>query len=83
MIDQIVERLADPVVTKGLWQVGIATVLAVLVLVATYVRGFDVSLEKEFGVALVRGFVQIVAMGMVVGVLFTVDLAWSWIASCS
>ncbi|HKL30657.1 MAG TPA: hypothetical protein VJ898_15495 [Natrialbaceae archaeon] len=60
---QIADRLVDPVVAKGLWQVGIATVLAVPVLVATYVRGFDVSLEKEFGVALTRGFLRSLPWG--------------------
>jgi len=65
----------EPVVLKGLLQVGAATLLALAVIGLS--RWRKLALETELGVAFVRGFVQIVAMGLLIGVLLTVPLAWS------
>ncbi|SEW26620.1 ABC transporter permease [Natrinema salifodinae] len=69
------EQFTDPVLLTGLAQVAVAAVLAALVVGLSHVRGL--ALERELGVALVRGLVQIVAMGSIVGLLLTVDFAWS------
>jgi len=71
----IAEQLTDPVVLEGLTQVAAAMVLAFLVLGVVSLRGLD--LEATWGVALGRGFVQVLAMGAVVGLLFSVPLALS------
>ncbi len=68
-------RAQDPVVLKGLVQVGAATLLALVVVAGS--RWRRLALETELGVAFVRGFVQIVAVGLLIGVLLTVPLAWS------
>ena len=67
--------LLDPVVVKGLAQVGAATALAAVVLALSYVR--DLDLERELGGAFVRGFVQVLAMGALIGVLFSIPLEFS------
>jgi putative ABC transport system permease protein len=41
------------------------------------VRGL--ALEREFSVALVRGFVQVLVMGSLIGVLLDVRYVWSWL----
>jgi putative ABC transport system permease protein len=71
----LLEQFRDPVLLRGLVQVAAASILAALVVGLSRFRGL--ALERELGVALVRGFVQIVAMGSVVGLLLTVDLVWS------
>ncbi|NEU57971.1 ABC transporter permease [Halorussus sp. MSC15.2] len=71
----LLEQLRDPVVLRGLAQVGVASALAALVLGISYLRNLD--LESELGRAFVRGFVQVVAMGAFIGVLFTVPFVWS------
>lgn len=71
----LLEQLRDPVVLKGLAQVGVASVLAALVLGVSSFR--DLDLESELGRAFVRGFVQVVAMGAFIGVLFSVPFVWS------
>ncbi|MGQ3412857.1 ABC transporter permease [Natrinema sp. LN54] len=68
-------QFADPVLRRGLGQVAVAAVLAALVVGLSHLRGL--SLERELGVALVRGFVQIVTMGSIVGLLLTAEFAWS------
>jgi putative ABC transport system permease protein len=70
-----VDQFRDPTVVKGLAQVAVASLLAVVVLGISYVRNLD--LETELGRAFVRGFVQVIAMGAVIGVLFSVSLVWS------
>ena len=70
-----VDQLRDPVVLKGLAQVAVASTLAVLVLGVSYLR--DLGLETELGRAFVRGFVQVVAMGAFIGILFSVPFVWS------
>ncbi|UPV76165.1 iron export ABC transporter permease subunit FetB [Halorussus limi] len=71
----LIEQLRDPVVLRGLAQVGVASALAALVLGVSYLRNLD--LESELGRAFVRGFVQVVAMGAFIGVLFAVPFVWS------
>jgi len=68
-------RAQEPVALDGLLQVAAATLLAVAVVALSRWRTLD--LESELGIAFVRGFVQIVAMGLLIGVLLTVPLAWS------
>lgn len=65
----------DPVVVKGLAQVAAATALAGVVLGLSYVR--DLELERELGGAFARGFVQVLAMGALIGVLFSIPLSYS------
>jgi putative ABC transport system permease protein len=74
-IEDVWVRAQEPVVMDGLWQVGAAALLAAVVIALS--RGRRLALETELGGAFVRGFVQIVAMGLLVGVLLTVPLAWS------
>jgi putative ABC transport system permease protein len=68
-------RAREPVVLEGLMQVGAATLLAIVVIGLS--RWRKLALETELGVAFVRGFVQVVAMGLLIGLLLTVPLAWS------
>ena len=75
MSPPLLDRLSEPVVVKGLAQVGVASSLAAVVLVISYLRNLDV--ETELGRAFIRGFIQVLAMGAVIGVLFSLQLAWS------
>ena len=75
MLQDTLNHVQDPVVLEGLAQVGAATVLAALVVLLSWRRGLE--LESELSVAFVRGFVQVVAVGLVIGVLLTVPVAWS------
>ena len=75
MLQDLLGYVQDPIVTEGLAQVGAATVLAALVVLLSWRRGLE--LEAELSVAFVRGFVQVVAVGLVIGVLLTVPVAWS------
>ncbi len=68
-------QLRDPVLLKGLAQVAAATALAAVVLGLSYLR--DLGMERELGGAFARGFVQVVAMGALIGVLFSIPLAAS------
>lgn len=71
----LLEQFRDPVLLTGLVQVAVASLLATLVVGLSRMRGL--TLERELSVALVRGLIQIVAMGSIVGLLLTVDLIWS------
>ena len=75
MLEDIVTHVQDPIVLQGLTQVGAAAVLAALVVLLSRRRGLE--LGSELSIAFVRGFVQIVAVGLVIGVLLTVPVAWS------
>jgi len=75
VLEELLEQLTDPILRTGLEQVVVAAVLAALVVGLSHLRGL--TLEREFGVALVRGLVQIVTMGSIVGVLLTADFVWS------
>jgi len=68
-------RVQEPVVLEGLAQVGAAAVLAALVVLLSRRRGLQ--LETELSLAFVRGLLQIVAVGLVIGLLLTVPVAWS------
>lgn len=68
-------QLQDPVLVKGLAQVAAATALAAVVLGLSYVR--DLGLERELGGSFARGFVQVLAMGALIGVLFSIPLPFS------
>ena len=65
----------DPVVVEGALQVAAALVPAVAVIGLSRLR--ELELEAEIGVSLVRGLVQILAIGSVLGLLLSVQLAWS------
>ena len=68
-------QLRDPVLVEGLAQVAAATALAAVVLGLSYLR--DLDMERELGGAFARGFVQVVAMGALIGVLFSIPLSFS------
>jgi putative ABC transport system permease protein len=63
------------VLVTGLAQVAAATAIAAVVLGLSYLR--ELGLERELGGAFARGFVQVVAMGALIGVLFSIPLAAS------
>lgn len=69
------ESLQDPIVLEGLAQAGAAAALAVVVIVVARLQ--RLGLSGELAVATARGFVQLVAMGAVVGLLLTAPLPWS------
>lgn len=71
----LLDQLSDPNVGKGLWQVLAASGLAAAVLLVSRLRGLD--LEAELGRAFGRGFVQVLAMGAVIGLLFSLRFGWS------
>ncbi|PSP87746.1 ABC transporter permease [Halobacteriales archaeon QS_4_69_34] len=75
MSPSLLDQLSEPVVAKGLVQVGAASVLAGVVLIVSYLR--NLGIEIELGRSFVRGFVQVLAMGAVIGILFSLRLAWS------
>jgi len=68
-------QLQEPIVLTGLLQVGAASLLALLVVGLS--RWHRLTLESELSLAFARGFAQIVAMGLLIGVLLTVEVAWS------
>ncbi|MDY6776048.1 MAG: ABC transporter permease [Halobacteria archaeon] len=72
MIESLVESFEDPVVLKGLKQVGAATAIALVVLAVSSLRGL--GLEREMGAAFVRGFVQVLLMGSVIGLILTLPV---------
>ncbi len=71
----VVEQLQDPIVKKGLFQVTAAFIFAGIVMSLSYWRGL--ALEKELTRAFLRGFVQVLAMGALIGVLFSLAFGWS------
>ena len=71
----LLDQFRDPAVIEGFVQVAVASALAAVVLGVSYLR--RLALERELGYAFVRGLVQVVAMGAVIGVLFAVPLVWS------
>lgn len=68
-------RVQEPVVMEGLVQVAAASGLAAVVVGLSRVR--RLAMETELGVAFVRGLIQILVMGLLIGVLLTVPRAWS------
>lgn len=75
VLSDVLAHLQDPVVWEGLGQVGAASLLALLVVGLSRWRAL--RLEAELGVAFVRGLLQVVAVGIVIGFLLTVHVAWS------
>ncbi|MCS3753608.1 putative ABC transport system permease protein [Salinibacter ruber] len=75
MSQDLLNHIQDPIVWTGLTQVGAAAVLAALVVLLSRRRGL--GLEAELSISFARGFVQIVAVGLVIGGLLTVPVAWS------
>jgi putative ABC transport system permease protein len=69
------DRVTDPVVVRGLFQVAAATALAAVVIAISSLR--NLNLERELGGSFVRGFVQVLAMGVLIGALFAIPLAYS------
>lgn len=67
----------DAEVLKGLYQVGAAVAIALVVVGISWFRGL--ALEKEFSIALIRGFVQVLVMGSLIGILLSVQYFWSWL----
>lgn len=74
-LEQVWRQAQQPVVLEGLSQVAAASLLALVVVALSRWRRLE--LERELGGAFLRGFVQIVAVGLIIGALLTVDLAWS------
>jgi len=68
-------HLHDPVVREGLLQVLAASLLAGVVVGLSRVR--TLNMEGELTAAFLRGIVQILGMGLLIGALLTVPLAWS------
>ena len=82
MLLSLASALADvwaqaqqPVVLQGLLQVGAASVLALLVVALSRWRGLRMT--GELSGAFLRGLLQIVAVGLVIGALLTVPVGWS------
>jgi len=74
VLQDLLNHLHDPVVWTGVRQVGAATILAGLVVAVSWQRGLH--LETELSIAFMRGFLQVVAVGLVIGALLTVPLRW-------
>lgn len=72
---EILSSFQEPEVLKGLMQVVAASVLAAIVIGLSYFRNLD--LERELSGAFVRGFIQVVAMGALIGLLFSIPLRFS------
>lgn len=74
-LDGLWSRVQDPLVAKGFLQVGASSVLAALVVAGAYAR--RLGLAGELTTAFLRGLVQVLVMGLIVGFLLTVELLWS------
>jgi len=64
----------DSTVVRGAVQIGAALVVVAVVLVGTRLWGFEAAFERDVVGALGRGVVQLLVVGSVVGLLFTVPL---------
>ena len=74
-VETFLEHATDPAVRTGFVQIGIAAALAAVVVWVAYVR--DLGLRGEVVTTSVRGLVQILAAGAVIGVLLAAHLAWA------
>lgn len=74
-VDTFLEYATDPVVITGFVQITIAIALTAVVLGVVYLRELD--FEREVVTTAVRGLVQVVAAGAVIGVLLAAHLAWA------
>ncbi len=61
-------------IVRGLGEVVTAVVLALVVIATTRAWGFEATFEREIGISLGRGFVQLLVMGSLIGFLFTVPV---------
>lgn len=71
----LVDHATDPVVLTGFAQIAIAVALAAVVLGLTYAR--ELGFGREIVTTAIRGFVQILAAGAVIGILLAARLAWA------
>lgn len=74
-LDTLLEYASDPVIVTGFIQIGIAAVLMAVVLGVVYFR--QLGFEREVVVTAVRGLIQVVAAGAVIGILLAAHLAWA------
>ena len=65
----------DPVIVKGFVQIAVAAVLTAVVIGVIYLR--QLGFEREVVTTAVRGLVQVVAAGAVIGVLLAAHFAWA------
>ena len=68
-------RAQEPIVLEGLLEVASASLLALIVVGMS--RWRRLQMEGELSVAFLRGFIQILAMGLIIGTLLTVPFIWS------
>jgi putative ABC transport system permease protein len=68
-------QIQAPVVIEGIQEVLAASLLALVVIGLSRLRTLE--LEAELAGAFVRGFVQIVGMGLLIGALLTLPIGWS------
>lgn len=69
------EHATDPILLTGLAQIAAAAVIAGFVLGVVYLR--QMEFEREVVGTAVRGLLQVVAAGAVIGVLLAAHLAWA------
>lgn len=74
-LDTFLEYASDPVIITGFVQIGAAAVLMAVVLGVVSLR--QLGFEREAVVTAVRGLVQVVAAGAVIGILLAAHLAWA------
>lgn len=75
VIDLFLEYATDSIIITGFAQIAIAAVLTAVVLGVIYLRQF--GFEREVILTAVRGLVQVVAAGAVIGILLAAHLAWA------
>ncbi|ELY91729.1 hypothetical protein C483_09319 [Natrialba hulunbeirensis JCM 10989] len=76
-LETFFEHAADPVIVTGFVQIAIAVALTAIVLGVVYLR--QLGFEREIVTTTVRGLVQVVAAGAVIGILLAAHLAWAGI----
>ncbi|APX97501.1 ABC transporter permease [Natronorubrum daqingense] len=74
-LETFLEYAADPVIVTGFGQIAIAAVLTAIVLAVIYLR--QLGFGREVVTTAVRGLVQVVAAGAIIGILLTMHLAWA------
>lgn len=75
VVDTFFDYATEPVVVEGFAQIAVAVVLAAVVLGVVFLR--DLGFEREVVTTAVRGLVQVVAAGAVIGILLAAHLAWA------
>lgn len=74
-LDTLLSYATDPIIITGFVQIAIAAVLTAGVLGVVYLRQF--GFEREVITTAVRGLVQVVAAGAVIGILLAAHLVWA------